>query len=510
MHARPTPIEPRLALSVRNLSKTFAGNTVLANVDFDVRPGQIHALVGENGSGKTTFIKCIAGFHRPDDGSQIIIDGDNKALPYSAADALRFGLGFVHQNLALIPTLSVAENIGLYKRYNAPMLGRIDWSGVMKLARDALAGFASHIDPAAPINRLAQADKTLVAIARGLASSGEGRKVLVLDEPTAALPVEEVDYLLAALRKLASQGIALIYVSHRLSEVLSLANTVTALKDGQRVATLPAAELKEKSLAELIVGRALRDIAPKPEPRRKPDVLVRVENITGSRVKDVSFTIGRGEIVGVAGLLGAGRSELGRLIFGAQPRGSGRLLIDGREIPLESPKDGMRAGIGYIPEDRLGKGGFPVMTVTENLTLADMSAYWKAGRLDKAAERTAVAELIRKFNIKPPNPSALFGTLSGGNQQKTILARSLRLNPRLIVLDEPVQGVDVGSKVEIFSIIREAADAGAAILLIDADFSNLCRVADRILVLSNGRIADEIVGIERTPDKVTDAVLTVA
>jgi ribose transport system ATP-binding protein len=508
MHASSTQEAPPPALSVRNMSKTFAGNTVLANVDFDVRPGEIHALVGENGSGKSTFIKCIAGFHTPDEGSQITIDGVKKTLPYTAADALRFGLGFVHQNLALIPTLSVAENIGLYRRYDAPLLGRIAWSALTRSAIDALAGFGDHIDPGAPITRLAQADKTLVAIARGLATSGEGRKVLVLDEPTAALPVEEVDYLLRALRKLASQGVALIYVSHRLPEVLSLADTVTALKDGKRVATLPASELTEKGLTELIVGRALREIAPKPEPERTPDALVTVENLTGNRVKNVSFTIGRGEILGVAGLLGAGRSELGRLIFGAQQRESGRILIEGREIRLSNPKDGIRGGIGYIPEDRLGKGGFPVMTVTENLTLPDMSAFWQRGRLHKDEERTAAMDLIRKFNIKPPNPIAVFGTLSGGNQQKIILARTLRLRPRLIVLDEPVQGVDVGSKVEIFSIIREAADAGASVLLIDADFSNLCRVADRILVLSNGKIAREIVGAERVSDKVTDAVLT--
>ncbi|MER2537570.1 MAG: sugar ABC transporter ATP-binding protein [Rhizobiaceae bacterium] len=493
-------------LSVRNMSKTFAGNTVLANVDFDLRPGQIHALVGENGSGKSTFIKCQAGFHTPDAGSEITIGGERKALPYSPADALRYGLGFVHQNLALIPTLSVADNIGLHKRYGTPLLGRIDRRGLTRAAKDALAGFAGHIDPAAPVNRLAQADKTLVAIARGLATAGQGRKILVLDEPTAALPVEEVRYLLGALRKLAGQGVALIYVSHRLPEVLALADTVTALKDGRRVATVPASDLDERSLAELIVGRSLRGPAPETGPKRRHEVLVSVENLTGDRVGNASFTIGRGEVLGVAGLLGAGRSELGRLVFGAQPRRSGRIVVDGRELDLAGPGDGMRSGIGYTPEDRLGKGGFPAMTVTENLTVSDMRDFWRGGRLRKREERRAAAALIRKFNIRPANPAARFETLSGGNQQKVILARALRRNPRLIVLDEPVQGVDIGSKMEIFAIIREAADAGAAILLIDADFANLCHVADRILVLSNGRIAGEIAGADRVADKVTDAV----
>ena len=495
-------------LSIRSLSKTFTGNTVLARVDFDLWAGQIHALVGENGSGKSTFIKCLAGFHIPDDGSEITIAGHRKDLPYTPADALRYGLGFVHQNLGLVPTLSVAENIGLYKRYGTSLLGRIDWSGLRLSAEQALAGFASHINPATLINRLPQADKTLVAIARGLATSGQGCKVLVLDEPTAALPFEEVDYLLKALRKLAQQGVALIYVSHRLPEVLSLADTVTALKDGRRVATVPSSGLSEKSLAELIVGRALRVFAPRPAPDRKSDAMMQVEHIAGNRIKDVSLTIHGGEIVGIAGLLGAGRSELGRLIFGAQQRTSGRVIVDGHGVALDQPKQGMRCGIGYTPEDRLGKGGFPAMTIAENLTISSLVAFWHRGRLRKTKERQVARDLIRQFNIKPANPAARFGTLSGGNQQKTILARALRLKPRLIVLDEPVQGVDVGSKMEIFAVIREVVDSGAAVLLIDSDFSNLCQIADRILILSQGKITGEMVGADRVTAKVTDAVLT--
>jgi len=235
---------------------------------------------------------------------------------------------------------------------------------------------------------------------------------------------------------------------------------------------------------------------------------VDMSSLAGSRIRDATFTVRHGEIVGIAGLLGSGRSELGRLIYGAQPRTSGKVTLGGREVGLTRPRDGMDVGIGYIPEDRLGKGGFPDMSIAQNLTLSDMREFWRGGWLRRKDEKRAVTELIRKFNIKPADPSAKFRTLSGGNQQKTILGRMLRLGPRLIVLDEPVQGVDIGSKLEIFSLIKDVAETGTAALLIDSDFSNLCHLCDRILILSRGAIRGEVTGADRVPDKIVDAVFT--
>jgi ABC-type sugar transport system ATPase subunit len=369
-----------------------------------------------------------------------------------------------------------------------------------------LAGFGAHIDPEDLVSDLPQADKTLVAIARGLDAGDVSRKVLVLDEPTAALPFDEVEALFAALKKLAAQGVGLIYVSHRLSEVLSLADYVTALRDGQVVATAPTSELDERKLVNMIIGRSLETFYPKMAGAARDEAVLEVKGLSGTRLKGIDFVVRRGEILGVAGLLGSGRSELGRLIFGSQIKKAGNIRFEGRDIEVTTPSEALACGIGYVPEDRLGKGGIGTMTVAENLTLPDLSAVWRGGYLRRRDERRLAKEIIQRFRIRPNDPDARFSSLSGGNQQKTIIARALRLEPRLLILDEPVQGVDIGSKVEIYELIEEVAKEGTAMIVIDADFTDLCRLCDRILVLHEGNCVGELAGNDRTRERIAELV----
>ncbi|MFK0206456.1 sugar ABC transporter ATP-binding protein [Agrobacterium sp. NPDC090283] len=493
-------------LVVKNLSKSFSGRTILHDLSFEVIPGEIHALVGENGCGKSTFIKCLAGFHEPDAGAEINVLGTPLHLPYSPADASDYGLSFIHQNLGLVLTQSVTENLALSQGFNRGLGWRINWSEQRRRTRRALEGFGDHIDPDALVRDLPQADRTLVAIARGMQDPDKKGGLLVLDEPTAALPSDQVEHLFKMLREIAAKGVGIVYVSHRLNEILELCDRVTAMRDGRRIITRPIAGLTERSLVELIIGRSLDSYYPKIE--RTPDQrqLLKVQGLTGNRVQSADFTIQHGEIVGVAGLLGSGRSELGRLLFGAQQRSAGSVSLDSLELQLNTPADGLRNGVGYVPQDRLGQGGVGRMTVSENILLPDMKSVWNGSGISKSKENAIAKDVIRRFNIRPPQSDAVFSTLSGGNQQKAIIARAMRLNPKLLILDEPTQGIDIGSKTEIYEIIANAAKDGMSILLVDSDFEDLCRLCDRVLVMTEGSIVAELSGSEKTPSRLSEIV----
>jgi ribose transport system ATP-binding protein len=500
----PDPTPP--ILQVRGMSKTFSGQTVLRDVAFELLAGEIHALVGENGSGKSTFIKCLAGYYTPEPGTEIKVAGRSLNLPYTPSEALTYGFSFIHQNLALIPSMSVAENLAVTTGFETTAGWKIRWGALRQKAQQALGLFGAHIDPARLVGDLPQTDRTLVAIARGLQGRKESRRVLVLDEPTAALADAEARRLFTALRTIAAEGVGIIYVSHKLGEILELAARVTAFRDGRQVGTVTAKGLTERNLVSLIIGRPLEAYYPPTTERGAEDTLLDVKALSGVRVRQVSFTAGRGEIVGVAGLLGAGRSELGRLVFGAQKRSSGRMTLAGQPFAPSGSAEGLRRGVCLVPQDRLGQGGVGRMTVAENITLPTLKEFWRAGRLDKRAERRAVVGLMERFNVRPRNPDAIFGTLSGGNQQKAILARALRQKPRLLILDEPVQGIDIGSKVEIYALIERVAAQGMTVLLINSDFQDLSRLCHRVLVLHNGEIEYELSGADLTSDRITELV----
>jgi ribose transport system ATP-binding protein len=500
-----TPAEP--VLEVANLSKDFPGNRVLNEISFEVLAGEIHALVGENGCGKSTFIKCLAGVQAPEPGAEIQVAGERLPDGYGPEVAFAYGLSFIHQNLGLVLSLSVLENLALTRGFATRWPWRIDWKRERDRAREALAQFAPHIDVDRRVRDLTQSDRTLVAIARGLQSGGARQsRLLVLDEPTAALPEAEVELLFAALRRVVAKGVGIVFVSHRLNEILTLADRVTAFRDGRNVGTRAIAGLSEQELVEIIIGRPLSAYYPPQISSAKDDSLLTVDGLSGKRVQGATFQIHRGEVVGLAGLLGSGRSELGRLIYGAQARTAGATTLAESAVSPRSPGEALRAGIGYVPQDRLGQGGVGRLNVAENITLPDLSEFWRHGRLHKADELRAARALMERFNVRPRNPAARFRTLSGGNQQKAIIARLFRLPLKLIILDEPVQGVDIGSKTEIYRLIDQAAAEGRAVLLIDSDFEDLCRLCHRIMVMRQGRIVAELSGEAKTPERITELV----
>jgi ribose transport system ATP-binding protein len=496
----PDPGEPA-AISIRSLTKTFPGQAALADVDLDVRFGEVHALVGENGSGKSTLIKCLSGYHQPDAGSQMSVGGS--PLPHGGG--ARGALAFVHQDIGIVGTMTVAENIALGRGYVTRHGVHIRWKSQAEVARRALARLGrGDISPGALASSLSPAAQSIVAVARALDSLGGARGAIVLDEPTASLPEADVAMLFAALREVAAQGVGVLFVSHRLGEVFAVADRVTVLREGRVVGTFAVAGLDERRLAELMLGRTFGDLYPQAPGESGDDVALRVAALSGPRVRDVSFSLHRGEIVGVTGLLGSGRSELLRLIFGSQPATSGSVQVAGVPFARRDPARAIGVGLAYVPPDRLASALLAQMTVTENVTLCTVPRFGRL-RLRLGDEARHVDSVISQFDIKPPLNSRLAGHFSGGNQQKMILARALATNPRVLLLDEPTQGVDIGAKAEIHRIIeRQAAEQGTAILIVSSELEDLVGLCHRVIVLRHGRRVAEL----RRPAMTVDDILS--
>jgi ABC-type sugar transport system ATPase subunit len=492
----------RTVLAVRGLSKTFLGQKALADVDFDLRGGEVHALLGENGSGKSTLIKCLAGYYEPDPGASLELDGTAIELPYSPAQATRMGLVFVHQDLGLIPTLSVAENFALSRRFGAAPLGRIHWREIQERAVEQLRTLGHSIDPRTLVSRLSVAEQTIVAIARALASAEEGARVLVLDEPTAALPDarrqvtpgsrNEVELLFDSVRGVVEAGVGVVYVSHKLHEILDLADRATVLRDGRKIDTLAVPGLSERDLIRVIVGHDVARVTTAHDESELGDELLSVDRLSGNKVRDVSFSVRRGEIVAVAGMLGSGRSELARLLFGAQQATSGSFRLSGKAVAFRDPRDAVRCGVALIPEDRRRQGGFLEMTIAQNLTMPALASYFRGGRIANGEVRERAATLIADFHISPPVPSRAFGVLSGGNQQKVVVAKWLGVSPDLVIFDEPVQGVDVGARAEIYQLVQQAASRGAGVLVVSSELDQMLDLCTRVLVLRDGHLIADV------------------
>jgi ribose transport system ATP-binding protein len=481
----------RPALAVHRLTKHYPGTAALTDVAFAVRPGRFHALLGGNGSGKSTLIKLLAGVEKAEPGGRVCvgdqsIDGEH-LTPAWAADA---GLRFVHQEPALFETLSVAENIALTAGYGR-RFGLIDPARTRARTREALASVGlADLHPATPIAALRPALRTLVVIARAL--RGEGTPdLLVLDEPTASLPDREADLLLDELRRLVDRGVTVLYVTHRLKEVIRCSDDVTVLRDGQHVVTRPVGDLTEDDLAELIVGRPLGQVFPPVPPDHAAAHLLSVRGLRGAAVRDVSFFVAAGEVLGIAGTVGSGRSTLLRLLFGAAPVDGGDVALDGRPAHHRSPADAMRNGIAYVPEDRQRDAAFALLAVELNLAAAQFTDTAKRGWLDRRGERARAAGDVRALSIRTSSVSTPFGALSGGNQQKVVLGRWLRRRPRLLLLDEPTQGVDVGARADIYALIRAAAADGTGVVVVSSDFDELAGLCDRVLVMAKGRVVAE-------------------
>ncbi len=494
-------------LQFTGLSKTFGATRALIDVDFDVRAGEVHGLVGRNGSGKSTLIKVLSGYHVPDPGSQLVLDGQEINLPITGREAASHGLVFVHQDLGLVPAYSVLENIRL-NSWESRGLQRIHWKAEREAVHTELERFGLDVDPDTPVISLSQVDRAIVAIVRAmhhLGNDGTG-KVLVLDEPTAYLPTDSVERLFEAVRTVAASGAGVVFVSHRTDEVLAITDRITVLRDGRLIDTVVTEDTDENALVSLILGRTLESFYPDPVEAEPGERVLTVSDLTGDLIKDFDLTVDRGEIVGITGLMGAGHDEVPYYIFGARDAKTGSINVNGMDLKIHksNPTEAIAAGVALLPADRLNLSGSSAATVEDNVALPVLRKYFSRGRLQLAAVRERVGGLLTTFDVRPAMPNLDFSALSGGNQQKALLAKWLQMEPSLLLLHEPTQGVDVGSKADIFSRITDAAEAGTAVVIASAEHEDLANLCTRVVVFDSGRVVGTLSGADLTEERILD------
>lgn len=491
------------ALRARGVSKAFSSVPALVDFDLDIEPGQVHALVGGNGSGKSTFIKILSGFHKPDAG-KVEIGGEvlHAGRPH-AAQAL--GCRFVHQDLGLIDALSAADNIFLGSKFPTRFM-TVRHRYIRAEARRLFAFVGLSAQPAGQVGSLTQAEKTLVAVARAIRTdSTRSTRLLVLDEPTATLPANDVALLSDLVRRIAASGVGVLYVSHRLDEIFDLADVVTVLRDGHKRASCATAGLTRPGLVNLVVGDTFEEHAPPPAFTADTGaVRVTVSNLHTASLRGVSLRAAPGEIVGVAGITGSGRESLLRSIFSGDRADEGLVSVDGKTVPRGSPRASIAAGIAYLPPDRKALAGFMDMSARHNLMIADLSPFSRGGSLSRKQEGREAAKWLERLHVKPADGAERkLAIFSGGNQQKILFARWLRRDPRLLLVDEPTQGVDVAAKARLHHWLRQAAANGAAVIVSSADPDELAALGTRVLVMRNGLIAAAIEG-----DRLTSAAIS--
>lgn len=478
------------ALSVSSVSKTFPGTKALDEVSFRVEGGSIHALLGGNGSGKSTLIKTLAGAYRGDPGGSFSTGTGTVASDAITPDWARSaGIRFVHQELGLFDQLSVAENLVADGGYPSRH-GIVRRRELRRVAQAALDRIGADIDLNAAVGGLRPALKTFVAMARALRDQS-ATSLLVLDEPTAPLPEGDVQMLLETMKSMASKGVAVLFTTHRLEEVLRVADTVTALRDGKHVETRSMSGIDEQELVRLIVGRPLDTVYPQASPQPHPESVLRVTGLRGGAVKGVSFALGRGEILGIGGLVGSGRSTLLRILYGLHPLEDGVCEIGEQTYVPSTPQAAMAQGLGMLPEDRARDGVFSMLSLSENLSVASLKRYRMFGWLNKSAEKRDARADMEKLFVRAGGPGTPMYQLSGGNQQKVVLGRWLRRRSRILLLDEFTSGIDVSSRAQIYRVSRELVAGGASILLVSSDYEELAGVCDRILVMADGQIVAE-------------------
>lgn len=492
------------ALEMKSITKEFPGVRALDRVTFSVKKGEIHALCGENGAGKSTLMKVLSGVYP--DGTftgDIIVNGRKQRFK-SIKDSEKAGIAIIYQELALVKEMTVGENIFLG---NEPKtFGVIDWDTLYLEARKWLKSVGLEINPETKVKNLGIGQQQLVEIVKALSKNSD---IIILDEPTAALTEAEVSLLMEMLQQLREKGVTCIYISHKLNEVMSLADSVTVLRDGKTVATHPIGELTEEKIISLMVGRTLTELFPY-EPKQRGEKVLEVKNFSvyspyqnKQVVRDVSFSLHQGEILGIAGLMGAGRTELFTSIFGAyEGKKQGEIRIDGRPVTIKNPRDAIESGIAYVSEDRKKYGLVLDMSVRKNATLAALNKLIKNGVIDEAAEVSTVNRFIEKLKVKTPGLEATVNNLSGGNQQKVVLSKWLMNEPKILILDEPTRGIDVGAKYEIYKLINELVRQGMAVVMISSELPEVLGMSDRILVMAEGRIVGELTHEEATQEKV--------
>lgn len=485
-------------VSVRGAVKTFPGVVALDQVDFDLQPGEIHALLGENGAGKSTLIKIISGVYAPDAGKVAVRGSEVHAFTPAAARAL--GIGTVYQGLSLVPQLTIAQN--LFLGHEAVYHGALGWlnrSTMRAEARAALRDVGIHIDVETPVEQLSASQQQLVEIAKVLLL---GAEILIMDEPTDKLTLGEVNNLFARFRAIRQAGKGIIYITHKLEEIPAIADRVTVLRDGQRIATVSARDTPVAQLVRMMVGRELLDLFPKIDSAPAEEVL-RVAHLTVPRVLwDISFSVRAGEIVGIAGLVGSGRTELAKALLGALPATEGDIFFRESRVKIKSPEDAVRIGLALVPEDRHREGLFMLLPVGENIVLPSLRSQW----LDLRNMQRIATQFVRRLRIRTPSVQTEVSQLSGGNQQKVVVSKWLASRSKVFIFDEPTQGIDVGSKVEIYQLIAELAQAGAAIVFISSELREVLALAHRVLVMRKGRVVGEFPREEATPERVLAAI----
>ncbi|MET0324865.1 MAG: sugar ABC transporter ATP-binding protein [Ilumatobacteraceae bacterium] len=488
-------------LRIEHLSKTFAGQAALSDVSITIAAGEVHALVGQNGSGKSTLIKVLSGYHQPDDGASAWAGGEPLTLGDGHAAAAA-GIRFVHQDLGLVLSLSAVENIALTAGYHTGVGGRIHWRDEVRRTRQSLEVLGlADIDVKAPVGDLAPSQRTAVAIARALVGWEDGANLLVLDEPTANLPGDDVHRLFEVIHRLKARGVSIVYVSHHLDEVFELADQVTVLRDGKLAATVPVTELDHLRLVELIVGHHVETTTAS-DPHVSGAPLVTVRGLHGGRIHGLDFDVSAGEILGFAGITGSGREHVVALIAGQLPRDDGEVLVDGAEIANYQPRQVIRAGVVSVPAERAVRGTIPPMNVRENMTISDVGRHFVTGRLRRRGEIDEAVDWVGRLSIKTASTESLIGSLSGGNQQKVMFAKALRLSPRVLMLDEPTQGVDVGAKEQIHQLVDAAAAEGVATIVASTDTDELVRLCHRVIVLTDGTIRATLVGAQIATERI--------
>jgi rhamnose transport system ATP-binding protein len=490
-----------MLLRAASITKAFAGVRALKGVSFDLRPGEVHALVGENGAGKSTLIKIITGAETPDRGELEVNGRIVAAMDPGLSRTL--GIAAIYQQPSLFPDLTVAENIAMALETGGAWR-RLDWTARRRQAAALLERIGAAIDPLRLVETLSMPEQQIVEIAKAI---GAEAKIVIMDEPTASLTEREVERLFAVIALLKTHGCGIVYVSHRLEEVFAIADRITVLRDGETVKTCDRGDVDRPALIRMMVGRELSAVFPK---RAVPlgEIALEVRHLShrATGVADVSFSVRRGEILGLAGLVGSGRTQLAEVLFGLAPADAGEIRVRGQAVRLGSPRAAIEAGIAYVPEDRRQHGVVLEMSVASNASLASLGAVSRRGLIDRPREQAAAERYVERFRIKTPSVEADVGTLSGGNQQKVALARWLSTNPSILILDEPTQGVDVGSKAEIHSLMQSLAEQGLAIIMISSELPEILGMSDRIAVMHAGRIR----GVIDRADATQAAVMAMA
>ncbi len=490
--ASPAPV-----LQMRGITKTYPGVRALESVDLDVRAGEVHALIGENGAGKSTLMKVLAGA-QPKDSGTITLSGDTVEMD-SPQKAMDLGVSIIYQEFNLVPYLNAAENIYLGREPRAAVPGFVDFRTMYREAQQVIDRLGVPLDVRSPVNRLSVAQQQMVEIAK---ATSRRSKIIVMDEPSATLTEHELKSLFSLIRQLKAEGVAIIYISHRLDEVFEIADRVTVLRDGKRIDTREIGELTRDDIIKMMVGRELTQMIPKvPAPLGDNVLEVRGLNRKGL-LHDISLTVRKGEIVGLAGLVGAGRTELARAIFGADSIDSGQIILDGKPARVRSPQEAIKLGIGLVTEDRKGQGLVLGMVVRENITLANLGALTRFNFIMAGRERQVARDYVTSLTVKTPSIEQTVQNLSGGNQQKVVLAKWLFTESKLLIFDEPTRGIDVGAKTEIYQLMNDLAAKGVGILMISSELPEVLGMSDRIFVMHEGRIAGELPVSEATQERI--------